>query len=127
VGGTGVRVLSLEGDSMSSRDQAIDPMRVWALQLLDDPEFVEKLRARLAPPAKAGAPRANDYETIEQTARRYLVSAKTVQRWLAHGLPCDRPTARIVRIQVEEARAFIESGALRVTRTRPPKRKPEAA
>jgi hypothetical protein len=107
-------------------DRASDPLRSFALGLLDDPEFVEKLKARLVASAEHGAPRTSEYETIEQTARRYLVSAKTIQRWLAHGLPCDRPTARIVRIPVEEARAFIESGALRVTRPRPLK-KPEAA
>jgi hypothetical protein len=109
------------------RDDHVDALRAWALQLLDDPEFVEKLRARLLPLAHREAPPANDYETIEQTARRYLVSPKTIQRWLTHGLPCDRPTARIVRIPIEEARAFVESGRLRVTRARALRRKPEAA
>ncbi len=63
------------------------------------------------------------YLTTTAYAQRHDVSARTVRRWLVLGLPHHKAGARVVRIHVSDADAWIEAGGAN-ERSRPRTIKP---
>ncbi len=45
--------------------------------------------------------------TPEDAANQHNVSTRTIMRWVARDLPCDRPSRNITRFNLDEVREWV--------------------
>lgn len=71
--------------------------------------------SRDAAPAAPVQPEAPLFLTVAQFAERRQLCERTVRNLIARGMPCERPTRRIVRIPVAKAEAWIAAETARAS------------
>jgi hypothetical protein len=92
------------------------------LRIIELQQLIAKLSAELSamlmvPEAPAQATTA-EWRSIDGFAERWNVSAKTIRRMIAEGLPHDRVRKRLIRIPVRRADAWIVEAAARAAAER---------